>query len=209
MRYYSRILLIVAFYTTLILLSGCGGKNSPKSQVTDMFIAYKQNDFDRMSSYTLHDNSTAFKYKEYIESNIDENTTIEFLKKNIFIPAILEKSKFDVKSEKISKESATVSVTIKCPDLKTIVTNLSKQENIVNLSNDEIEKAIQDEISKSSISSYDFDLKLQKINNKWFVDINHYYVQDALSGGLLSVYNELYEKSLEELKESIHGGNQQ
>lgn len=202
------VVLITVFLFNMIVLVGCNSKEKPKDTVSIFLESYINNDVDEMCKHILNPNSMVIDPEyEYlfndIEINLDYFDFLSDFYDNKLVLAVASRLEYKIKKETTNNNSAVVTVLIKTPDMEAIIQDLILDEHILLLNSSELSAIFIENISKKQLIENELQLHLQKVDEKWRIDLENFNVIDVLSGRLLSGYQNMYQTVLNEFKQKI------
>ena len=183
-------------------------KENPTKAVSAFLRNYVKKDYDEIRKYILTTNTAYLnsKYKQYFDDIDLSSNSFDFLSDfydNELVLAIASKLKYTIKEESVKNDTATVTVLIETPNMKEIIQKLMSDDRILTLNESEITSMFLEEILKSNLSKNEIQFNLELKDDKWLIALDRFDIMDALSGGLLSEYQNMYQETLEEFKQKI------
>jgi len=202
-----RKILILCSFLLLFFLTGCAGNKDIKLQITEMLDYYQQGDMTQMETYTISGQGTSSDDNPASAAEDamfqDETVDYDFFEENVLVSSIAKQSEFSIGKISEEENTATVSITVKSPDMQSIIVEIISKPDIQTLSDDDIMALLKQAIESGDPVKTKFDINLVKIEGVWLVDATSITFRDRLTGGLFSGYQQLYLKALQETQQAF------
>lgn len=204
----KKVLMLVGI-VGLLVLPACGQmgekeQEKPKEVVGNFLDYYVEGNIAGMRQYYGKSEedfipSDYVQLFENVDINLEQDSFSEFYE-NKLVLAVATKIKYNLGKEEKKDNKAVVSMVLETPDMFAIVKEMVEYPGIASLTQEELDKYIIDKIAEGEQIKIEVQIPLELIREVWVIDLDNAEVMDALSGGLLSVYQELYQEIWGEIK---------